>query len=88
MEYPGVELCFEKLFGGGGGGGREGQGGFQKSIYIANFTPKNSRQSKAPILETLQIFVRSLRQFEAKNQVPWKFHITFSCSPFEIPLRF
>ena len=52
------------------------------------FTPGNSGQNKAQPLDIPQNCVRSLGNFKAKNKDPWKFHIIFSWSPFEIPLRF
>ena len=55
-------------------------------FFIFYFTPGNSRQDKAPSLEILQTFVRSLGNSKTENQDPWKFHIIFSWSPLGIPL--
>ena len=52
------------------------------------FAPGNSGQNKASLLEILQNCVTLLENSENKNQEPWKFHMIFSWSPLEIPLRF
>ena len=72
-------------------GGRGWGYTFLKSPWNFSFfylTSKISRQNKAQPLDIPQNCVRSLRNFKAKNKDPWKFHIIFSWSPFEIPLRF
>ena len=56
-------------------------------FHFFYFTPGNSRQNKPPPREIPQICVRSLGNSKAKNQDPLKFHIIFSWSPLEIPLR-
>ena len=53
------------------------------------FTLANFRQDHAQPWDIPQNSVRFLGNSKTKNKVPcWKFHITFSCSPLEIPLRF
>ena len=48
------------------------------------FTPGNSRQNKAQLMDIPQNYVRSLENSKAKNKDPWKFYIIFSWSPLEI----
>ena len=77
---------------GEGGGGR----GLRPYFFLENpleffsfhFTSVNSRENKAPPLEIPQNCVRSLGGSKTKNQDSRKFHIIFSWSPLEIPLRF
>ena len=45
-------------------------------------------KTKLQPLEILQNSVTPLGNSKAKNQDPWKFHMIFSSSPLEIPLRF
>ena len=57
-------------------------------IFNFFFTPGNSRENKTPPLENPQNCVTCPWNPKARNQNPWNFHIIFSWSPLEIPLRF
>ena len=58
------------------------------NFKICHFTFRNSRENKLLSLEILQNFVAPLRNSKVKNEDPWKFHMSFSWTPLEIPLLF
>ena len=57
-------------------------------FFIFVLHPGDSRQNIAPPLEIPQNCIRSHGNSKPKNEDSWKFHIIFSWSPLEIPLRF
>ena len=67
---------------------RKGEGEEKGGFFLFLLYPWKSQTKQSSPLKIPQNWVRSFGNSKTKNEDPWKFHITFSWSPLEIPLRF
>ena len=89
MEYPGIELCFEKLFGAGrGGGGRRGREGFKKVFILQTLPQKIPEKAKLQSWKLCKFLLDPLDSLRPKTKIPGNSILLFLAHPLKFHFVF